>query len=109
MDCHSLTQVLRLLMRFVLFRMLGYESEQRLKNLLVATGDGERLNESYRQRLCNIRDFAPHAGFQRIDRNGSGFISSRELHAFLLDNSVYGIAEHELHQLVRFFDSDVDG
>ena len=27
---------------FNLFRMLGYESEQRLKTLLVSTGDGER-------------------------------------------------------------------
>jgi hypothetical protein len=43
--------------------MLGYESENRLKNLLVAVGDGERQLESLRQRLCQIRDFAPHSAF----------------------------------------------
>lgn len=43
--------------------MLGYESESRLKNLLVAVGDGERGLEAARQRLSTIRDFAPHSGF----------------------------------------------
>jgi hypothetical protein len=51
--------------------MLGYESERRLKNLLVAVGDGERDLEAARQRLCSIRDFAPHAAFQRLDRDYS--------------------------------------
>ena len=55
--------------------MLGYESERRLKNLLVAVGDGERDLEAARQRLCNIRDFAPHSAFERIDRNFSGLLS----------------------------------
>lgn len=44
-------------------QMLGYESESRLKNLLVAVGDGERGLEAARQRLSTIRDFAPHSGF----------------------------------------------
>jgi hypothetical protein len=52
--------------------MLGYESERRLKNFLVAVGDGERALESSRQRLCSIRDFAPHSAFERIDRDVSG-------------------------------------
>lgn len=43
--------------------MLGYESENRLKNLLVAVGGGEKLLESLRQRLCQIRDFAPFSAF----------------------------------------------
>lgn len=43
--------------------MLGYESENRLKSLLVAVGDGERHLENLRQRLCQIRDFAPHSAF----------------------------------------------
>ena len=51
--------------------MLGYESERRLKNLLVAVGDGERDLEGARQRLCSIRDFAPHSAFQRLDRDYS--------------------------------------
>lgn len=43
--------------------MLCYESEHKLKNLLLAVGDGERTLESLRQRLCTIRDFAPHSAF----------------------------------------------
>ena len=66
--------------------MLGYESENRLKDLLVAVGDGERDLEIARQRLCQIRDFAPHASFERIDRNMSNFVNSFELLNFLRDN-----------------------
>lgn len=51
--------------------MLGYESERRLKNFLVAVGDGERDLEAARQRLCSIPDFAPHSAFQRIDRDNN--------------------------------------
>lgn len=63
--------------------MLGYESENRLKCLLIAVGDGERTLENLRQRLCNIKDFAPHSAFQRIDRDGSNRINSFKLLSFL--------------------------
>lgn len=86
--------------------MLGYESERRLKNFLVAVGDGERDLELARQRLCNIPDFAPHAAFQRIDRDYSLQISSREFGNFLRDNGIYHVLDSELHNLIVFFDSN---
>ena len=86
--------------------MLGYESERRLTALLVAIGDGERDLEVARQRLCAIRDFAPHAAFERIDRDISGSITSIEILNFLRDNSVYHVAEPEAFNLVSFFDGD---
>ena len=86
--------------------MLGYESERRLTNLIVAVGDGERDLEAARQRLCSIRDFMTHSAFERIDRDCSGFISSVEIINFLRDNSVYHVAESEMFNLVCFFDSD---
>lgn len=86
--------------------MLGYESERRLKNFLVAVGDGERDLEHARHRLCSIADFAPHSAFQRIDRNYSLQISSRELGDFLRDNQIYHCLDSELHNLVLFFDSN---
>lgn len=89
--------------------MLCYDSEHRLKNLLVAVGDGERTLESLRQRLCQIRDFAPHSAFQRIDRDASGRISSCELLNFLRDHHSHAAGESECFQLVKFFDSDSDG
>lgn len=89
--------------------MLGYESERRLKNFLVAVGDGERDLEMARQRLCNIPDFAPHAAFQRLDRDYSLQISSRELANYLRDNGIYHCLESELQTLVSFFDSNGNG
>ena len=86
--------------------MLGYESERRLKNLLVAVGDGERDLEAARQRLCEIRDFAPMSAFERFDRDMNGQITSFEIINFLRDNSVFHISEGEAFTLVQFFDSN---
>lgn len=88
--------------------MLGYESERRLKNFLVAVGDGERDLECARQRLCNISDFAPHSAFQRLDRDFSNFITSREIVNFLRDNSIYHVSDSEAFTLVQFFDNNGD-
>lgn len=89
--------------------MLGYESERRLKNFLVAIGDGERDLEAARSRLCMIRDFAPNSAFQRLDRDYSNTITSRELCNFLRDNNVYHVSDSEAYTLVQFFDSDGNG
>lgn len=43
--------------------MLGFETETRLKRFFVCVGDGERTLEGSRQRLCQVRDFAPHSAF----------------------------------------------
>ena len=86
--------------------MLGYESERRLKNFLVAVGEGERELEFARQRLCNIPDFAPHAAFQRLDRDYSLQITGREFANFLRDNGIYHVLESELQNFILFFDSN---
>lgn len=89
--------------------MLGYETERRLKNFLVAIADGESLLERARQHLCEIRDFAPHSAFQRLDRDGNNTLTSYEILNFLRDNSVFGVSESECYRLLKFFDSDEDG
>ena len=89
--------------------MLGYESERRLRDLFTAVSQLERSLELARQRLCCIRDFAPHAAFQRIDRDLSNFLTSFEMLNFLRDNQIHHVQEAELYQLIRFFDSDEDG
>ena len=91
---------------FVLENMLGYESENRLKNFLVALGDGEGGLENARSRLCRIADFAPHSAFQRFDRDSNGFVTSNEIVAFLRDQRNFGISENECYRLVKFFDSN---
>ena len=89
--------------------MLGYESESRLKNLLVAVGDGERQLEAARQRLCSIRDFAPHSAFQRLDRDSSNYVTASELIAFLRDHRNFSASETECYRVVKFFESDENG
>ena len=86
--------------------MLGYESERRSRNLLIAVGEGERDLEAARTRLCAIPDFALHAAFERVDRDCSASVSSIELVAFLRDNGVHHVSESEAYELVKFFDSD---
>jgi hypothetical protein len=89
--------------------MLGYESERRLKNFLVAIGDGEHQLERARQRLCEIRDMAPFQLFQRLDRDCNDYISSYEILSFIKENGAIGISEPEIFELVKFFDSNEDG
>ena len=89
--------------------MLGFETETRLKRFFVCVGDGERTLEGSRQRLCAIRDFAPHSSFQRVDRDSHGFVSSYEILNFLRDHGNYCASESECQRLVNFFDSDEDG
>jgi len=88
---------------------LGYESERRLKELLVAVGSGEMALESARARLCSIRDFAPHSAFQRFDRDGNSAVTSQEVLTFLRDQRNFSINDSETYRLVKFFDSDEDG
>jgi Ca2+-binding EF-hand superfamily protein len=89
--------------------MLCHETEHRLKNFLIAVGDGERGLEACRQRLCNIRIFAPHSAFQRIDRDATGRVRSHDLLHFLREHHNHQATENECYHLVRFFDSDNDG
>lgn len=89
--------------------MLSYESERRLKNLLVGLGDGERDLESSRQRICNIHDFSPLSLFERIDRDSNGTINSTEIVDFLRNNQVYHVNDSEAYSLVQFFDNDGNG
>lgn len=52
---------------------------------------------------------APFQLFQRIDRDANDNISSYEILSFIRDNGVFGITEAEVHELVKFFDSNEDG
>ena len=91
--------------------MLGYESERRLKTLLVSIGDMEQSNEISRQRLCQLRSMVPAALFQRIDRDMNDRINAREIQDFLRENGISSISAsiEDCDQLVKFFDSDDDG
>jgi Ca2+-binding EF-hand superfamily protein len=89
--------------------MLGYISEQKLRNLLVSVGDGERDLEGARQRLSSIRDFALHSAFERFDRDYTNSVSPREIVNFLRDNAIHHVLEPEAFNLIQYFDSDNNG
>lgn len=89
--------------------MLSFETERRLKNYLAAVAEGESILERLRQRLCEIRDFAPYTAFQRLDKNAFEYLSAIDIQNFLRDNHVHTVTEHECQRLVRYFDSDEDG
>jgi len=91
---------------YMVAKMLCPASEQRLKALLVAVGDGERDLEATRQRLCSIPDFALHSAFERVDRDVSNALSTKEIISFLRDNSVFHCTDGEIFNLIKFFDSD---
>ena len=86
--------------------MLGHESENRLKALLVAVGDGEQGLEVARQRLCSIRDFAPQSAFQRFDRSSNNYLTSFDVLNFLRSQGNSSISESETHRLIKFYDSE---
>ena len=63
--------------------MLGIESQNRLKDFLLAVANNELHIEAERQRLANIPDFEPYAAFCRINRMGDKRITTKELRDFL--------------------------
>ena len=73
--------------------MLSCETERKLKNYITAIAEGEIGLERLRQRLCEIRDFAPCMAFQRLDRSANEYLTSCSLLAFLRDNCVYSATE----------------
>ena len=85
--------------------MLSCDTTYKLKNLLVTVGQGERMAETLRQRLCRIPDFSPHSAFQRIDRDATGNVDAKEIVTYLRDHYNYSATEAEVNQLIKFFDN----
>jgi hypothetical protein len=48
--------------------MISAETEIKLRDFLVAVGDGERAVEAARQKLCIIEDYEPKLAFQRLSQ-----------------------------------------
>lgn len=59
--------------------------------MLIHGGEAEMQIEFSRQALCKLEAFEPYAAFQRIDRNGKGYIAGKDLLAYSRDNDLDGI------------------
>src|SRR6056300_1161139 len=70
----------------------------------------EQQIELKRQFLAQNENFEPYQAFQRLDRNETGYITSREFLNYVRDNGMAsGVTEADCYYLVKFFDSDEDG
>jgi hypothetical protein len=54
-------------------------TKSKIGELLLTISESELQIESLRQGLANIKDFEPYSAFTRIDREGKGFITGRDL------------------------------
>jgi len=87
----------------------GFESI--LCDLLIYLGQAERQLEKLRSQICLIMDFTPEAAFNFMDRKKKGYLSSVDLHQFIMrhDAGEGGVGEHECRRVLRYYDSDNDG
>lgn len=51
----------------------------------------------------------PYTAFQRIDRDRDDYISADELQAFLKENRIFDVSQHELKYLIDYFDCNSIG
>jgi Ca2+-binding EF-hand superfamily protein len=89
--------------------MFGYDSKLKLKELLLFIAEQELTIEKMRQILSAIRDFEPYAAFKRLDRNSTGFISTKELCQFERENGFREVTPEDFIFMVSYFDLDNDG
>lgn len=62
---------------------ISIATKRRLAKIFTFTGDLELHLEFLRQNLSKLTSFEPYASFQRIDRQGKGFLTSRDFLNFL--------------------------
>ena len=59
--------------------------------------------------MCKAESFEPYAAFQRIDRSGKGYITSKDILNFAKENDIEEAKLTECTHLVKFFDSTLEG
>jgi hypothetical protein len=58
---------------------ISYDTKLKLKDLFVCLADEELGIEKLRQVLASIKEFEPYAAFKRIDRDDTGFLTSKKI------------------------------
>jgi hypothetical protein len=59
--------------------MISYDTKLKLKDLFVCLADEELGIEKLRQVLASIKEFEPYSAFKRIDRDDTGFLTSKKI------------------------------
>jgi hypothetical protein len=65
------------------FDELSSMTKSKLGELLLTVAEDELIIEQQRQLLANLKEFEPYSAFTRIDRDNKGFITGRDLQAFI--------------------------
>ena len=88
--------------------MLGYDTTRLLKTVLETISETEMVVETHRSNICSDPSFAPYSAFCRLDRAAQECLNSKDIMAFMQDNSA-NVTIGDCARLVNFFDSDEDG
>jgi Ca2+-binding EF-hand superfamily protein len=64
--------------------------------------------EKLRQSLASTMEFEPYAAFQRIDREGQGYLNSKKICKYLKENGYRELTKEDVMFAVRYFDQDGD-
>ena len=79
-----------------------------LTDLLLTLANAELVLESLRIDICVIQDFAVHAAFRKIDRQGVGYLTAFDLFRFIRSFTTE-VDEEDCRRVVEFFDTDGNG
>jgi Ca2+-binding EF-hand superfamily protein len=79
-----------------------------MKDLFLCLAQEELAIEKLRQMLATIRDFEPYAAFKRIDRDNTGFITTKKLSQFVRENGFREFTKEDFVFMIRYFDQDND-
>lgn len=73
--------------------------------MLTVAEDEQRI-EINRQKLARLPGFEPYSAFSRLDRSTLGFLTGREIQAFLREHGYSNLLEAECQYIVKYFDSN---
>ncbi|CDW85220.1 ef hand family protein [Stylonychia lemnae] len=65
------------------FQELSSMTKSKIGEILLTVAEDEIIIEQQRQMLAGLKEFEPYSAFTRIDRDGKGFIVSRDLQHFI--------------------------
>jgi len=88
--------------------MISYDTKLKIKEIFLCLAEEELAIEKLRQMLASIKDFEPYAAFKRIDRDDTGFVTSKKLCLFVKENGFRELNKEDLALLVKYFDQDGD-
>ena len=83
-------------------------SNRILADIFLTLASSEALLEQIRVELCLISDFTIHAAFNKLDVQGSGYVTAFEMFRFVR-NFTEEVSEDDCRRVIEYFDTDGNG